>query len=168
MCTSQGVPVNASTDGRSKKFAIAIAQCQRTKCVRRSNNPSKVINIRCLRDKDGPTIGKTIKNSTSLQDGFISIGEELRTQATSTSLDAVGNSVRARSRVFLQCKEFIKFSLINSPTDVIRSVLNISQKYLHVGDVSGLLRVPGKWFPSIHKIFFQIHLHSPRCGPLHL
>ena len=29
-----GVPVKASTDGRSKKLAVTIAQCQRTKCIR--------------------------------------------------------------------------------------------------------------------------------------
>ena len=40
--------MEASTDGRSKKFAIAIAECQRAKCVRRSNDPSIVIDIRGL------------------------------------------------------------------------------------------------------------------------
>ena len=29
-----GVPVKASTNSRGKEFAIAIAQCQRTKCIR--------------------------------------------------------------------------------------------------------------------------------------
>ena len=42
MYPSHGVPVKASTDGRSKKFAVAIAQSQRAKCVRRPNNPSIV------------------------------------------------------------------------------------------------------------------------------
>ena len=44
-----------------------------------------------------------------------------------TSVDTVGNSVRSRSRVFLQSKEVIKLSLINSPIDVIRSLFNKSQ-----------------------------------------
>ena len=47
-------------------------------------------------------------------------------QGHSTSVDTVGNSVMSRSRVFLQCKEF-KFSLINGPTDVIKSQLDKSQ-----------------------------------------
>ena len=127
MNASHGVPVKASTDGRSKIFAIAIAPCQRAKSVWRSDDPPTVINVRSLRDKDGPTFSKTIRNSTSFQDSFKSIKEELRTQATSTPVGTVENSVRARSRVFLESKEVIKLSLINSPTDVIRSLLNISQ-----------------------------------------
>ena len=33
LCASYGVPMKASTDGKRKKFAIAIAQSQRAKCV---------------------------------------------------------------------------------------------------------------------------------------
>ena len=44
-------------------------------------------------------------------------------------VDTVGNSVRSRSRVFLQSNEVIKLSLINSPLDVIRSLLNKSQNF---------------------------------------
>ena len=84
------------------------------------------MSIRSLRDKDGPTFSKTITNSTSLQYGLISTKEELRTKTTSTSVDTVGNSVRARSRVFLQSKKVIKLGLINSPADVIRSMLDKS------------------------------------------
>ena len=83
--------------------------------------------VRGFGDKDSSTFSKTIRNSTSFQESSFSIKQELRTQTTSTSVGTVRNSVRARSRVFLQCKEFIKFSLINGPTDVIRSVLNMSQ-----------------------------------------
>ena len=119
--------MKASTNSRGKEFAITIAQSKRAKSVKRSNNPSKVISIRCLRDKDGPTFGKTVRNCTSLQDGFTSMKEELRTQATRTSVNAVGNSIKARSRIFLQIKEVIKLGLINSPADVIRSMLNMSQ-----------------------------------------
>ena len=78
---SHSVPMKASTKSRGKKFAIAIAQCQRAKRVWRSNDPSIVINVRCLWDKDGPTFGKTIRNTTSLQYSLISMKEELRTQA---------------------------------------------------------------------------------------
>ena len=49
--------------------------------------------------------------------------EELRAKATSTSASTVWNSVRARSRVFLQCKEVIKLSLIDGPIDVIRELV---------------------------------------------
>ena len=71
-----------------------------------------------------------IRNITSLQYGLISTKEELRTKPTSTSVNIVGNSVRSRSRAFLQSKEVIKLSLINSPIDVIRSLLNISQNII--------------------------------------
>ena len=127
MNASHGVPVKASTNGRSKKFAVTIARSQRAKSGWRSDDPSIVINVRGLGDKDGLTFSKTIRNSTSFQDSFISNKEELRTQATSTSVGTIGNSVRARSRVFLSRKEVIQLSLINSPSDVIRSLLNISQ-----------------------------------------
>ena len=58
---SHGVPMKASTDGRSKKFAIAIAKCQRTKRVWRSNNPSIVIDVRGLGDEDSSTLSKVIR-----------------------------------------------------------------------------------------------------------
>ena len=51
MYASHGVPMKASTDGSSKKLAIAIAQSQRTKCVWRSNDPSIVIDVRGLGEK---------------------------------------------------------------------------------------------------------------------
>ena len=66
-------------------------------------------------------------NGTSFQQVPVSIKEELQTQTTSTPVGTVGNSVRARRRVSLQSKEVIKFSLISSPTDVIRSLLDTSQ-----------------------------------------
>ena len=43
MDAPHGVSVKASTDGRRKKFEIAIARCQRAKCVWRSNDPSIVL-----------------------------------------------------------------------------------------------------------------------------
>ena len=112
---------------RSKKFAIKIAQCQRAKSVWRSNNPSIVIDVRGLGDKDSCAFSKTIRNSTSFQENSVSIKEELLTQTTGTPLGTVRNSVRARNRIFFQSKGVVKLSLINSPTDVIRSMLDISQ-----------------------------------------
>ena len=85
-----------------------------------------VINLRCLGDEDGPTFSKTIRNIPSLQNGLIGIEEELRTKATSTPVDTVGNSVRARSRIFLQSNEVVELGLINNPINVIRSLLNKS------------------------------------------
>ena len=35
--------------------------------------------------------------------------------------------MRARCRIFLQSKKFIKFGTINGPTDIVRSSLNILQ-----------------------------------------
>ena len=34
MFASHGVPMKASTNSRGKEFAVAIAKCQRTKCIR--------------------------------------------------------------------------------------------------------------------------------------
>ena len=51
MYASHGVPMEASTDRRSEKFAIAIAQRQWAKRVRRSNHPSIVIDVNGLGDK---------------------------------------------------------------------------------------------------------------------
>ena len=70
---SHGVPMEDSTDGRSKKFAIAIAQCQRAKSVWRSNDPSIVIDVRGLGDENRPTLSKMYLNGTSFQQRPVSI-----------------------------------------------------------------------------------------------
>ena len=121
MYPSHGVPMKASTDGRSKKFAVAIAQSQRAKCVRRPNNPSIVIDVRGLGDKNSSTLSKTIRNGTSFQQRSISIEEELRTKIPGTPVGTIWNSIRARSRIFLHSNEFVKLGLINGPEDVVRS-----------------------------------------------
>ena len=126
MYASHGVPMKASTDGRSKKFAIAIAQCQGTKCVCRSNDPSIVIDIRGLGDEDNSTLSKMLWNGTSFQQRSVSIEEELRTKPSGTPVGTIWNSIRARSRIFLQSNEFVKFGLINGPADVVRSLLTVS------------------------------------------
>ena len=53
--------------------------------------------------------------------------EELRAKATSTSFNAVGNFIMARSRIVLRRKEVMKLCLINSRTDAIKRLLNIFQ-----------------------------------------
>ena len=60
MYASHGVPMKASTNGRSKKLALAIAQCQRTKRVWRSNNPSIVVDVRGLGDEDSSTFQRNV------------------------------------------------------------------------------------------------------------
>ena len=52
MYASHSVSMEALADSRSEKFAIAIAQCQWTKGVWRSNNLSIIIDVRGLGDKD--------------------------------------------------------------------------------------------------------------------
>ena len=86
MNAPHGVPMKASTDGRSKKFAIAIAQ------LYQGHQYRNVLGI-----KDCPAFTKTIKNIPSHQYGLIGIQEELRAKATNTSVDTVVNSVRSRS-----------------------------------------------------------------------
>ena len=67
MYASHGVPVKASTNGRSKNFAITTAQRQWSKRVWRSNNSFVVINVRGLGDKDRPTSSNMFRNGTSFQ-----------------------------------------------------------------------------------------------------
>ena len=84
MYASHRVPMEAPTDSRSEKFAIEIAQCQWTKCVWRSNNPSIVIDVRFLGDKDSSTLSDMFWNGTSFQQRPLRIKEELRTQTPGT------------------------------------------------------------------------------------
>ena len=58
MYASHDVSMKASTDDRSKKFAVEIAQCQWTKYIWRSNNPSIVIDGCVLGDKNSSTLSK--------------------------------------------------------------------------------------------------------------
>ena len=125
MYASHGVQMKASTDSTSEQFAIAIAQRQCAKFVWRSNNPSIIIDVRGLGDKDRPTFGKVFRNDTSFQQIFVSVEKELRAQAPRTPFSAIRNSVRAKCRVLLQGNEFVKLGSINGPTDVVRSSLNI-------------------------------------------
>ena len=108
-----------------------------------------------------------IMNGTSFQKSSVGIKEELRTKIPGTFAGTKWNSVRARSLIFIQSKEVVKLSLINSPTDVARSLLDTSLKN-RVCDASGLLRVPGKWFTNTHKVFIQIRPHFLLDVLLHL
>ena len=83
-----------------------------------------------------------IMNGTSFQKRSVGIEEGLRTKIPGTFAGTKWNSIRARSRIILQSKEVVKLSLINSPADVVRSLLDTSLKN-RVCDASGLLRVPG-------------------------
>ena len=82
MYASHGVPIEASADSRSEKFAITIAQRQRTKCVWRSKNSYIVIDVRGLEDKDSPTFSKMFRNGTSFQQILVSVENELGAQST--------------------------------------------------------------------------------------
>ena len=93
-CEWHSVPMKAPTKSRGKMSMDEVHQVM--------EESFKVIGISSFTDKDGPTFSKTVRKSTSLQHGFIGTTEELRTKATSTLVDSVGNSVRDRSRVFLQ------------------------------------------------------------------
>ena len=96
MYASHGVPMEASTDSRSEKFAIAIAQRQRTKRVWKSNNPSIVIDVRGLGDKDRPTLSQMFRNDSSSQQKPVNIKKELGAQPPDTPEGAIWNSVRTR------------------------------------------------------------------------
>ena len=126
MYASHGVPMEASTDSRSKKFAITIAKRQWTKRVWRSNNSSIVIDVRGVGDKDRPTFSKMFRNGTSFQQILLSVEKELGAQLPRTLKGAIRNSIRARRRIFLQNNEFIKFGTINGPMDIVKSFLNKS------------------------------------------
>ena len=82
MYATHGVPLEASTDSRGEKFAIAIAQCQWTQCVWRSNNSSIVIDVRGLGNKNRPTLSEMFWNGSPFQQRLVSIKKELRAQTT--------------------------------------------------------------------------------------
>ena len=52
MHAPHGVPMEASIDGRNKKFAITIALCQWAKCARVSNNSSLASMSKVLEKKN--------------------------------------------------------------------------------------------------------------------
>ena len=80
MYASHSVRMEAPTGSRSEKFAIAIVHYQWTKCVWRSNNPSIVIDVRGLGDKDNSILSEIFWNGTSFQQRAVGIEEELRTR----------------------------------------------------------------------------------------
>ena len=113
-------------------------------------------------DKDGPTFRKTIRNTTSFLYGLISTKKEFRAKATSTSVDTIGNSVRTRSRVFLQSKEVTKLSLIKSPINVIRSLLNKSQSLFMLTVPRAFLTCLENGSPILTKSSTRVILFSKR------
>ena len=120
MYASHGVPMKASTDGRSKKNAITIASVDRI--ILPLSSMSDV-----LGGKDRLTFSRMFRNGTSVQQIFISIEKEQGAQPPSIVIRATRNSIRAKIRIFLQSNEFIKFDTINGPTDIVRSFLNTPQ-----------------------------------------
>ena len=127
MYASHGVPMEPSTDGRGKKFAITIAERQWTKRVRRSNNSSIVIDVRGLRDKDRPTFSEMFRNGTSFQQILKSVEKELGAETPRTPVGAIRDSIGTRCRILLQRDECIKLGTINGPTEIVRSFLNVPQ-----------------------------------------
>ena len=69
-------------------------------------------------------------NGTSFQQTLLSVKEELGAQSPRTSVSAKWNSIGARCRIFLHGNELVKLGPINGPTDVVRSLLNISKDIL--------------------------------------
>ena len=161
-----------TSEGLDKKAEVRTLQSQLHSVNGRGASGDRVILPRSsvsevLGDRDGLTFSKTIRNITSLQYSLISTKEELRTKATSASVDTEKESVKSKSRVFLQSKEVINLSLTDGPIMPSRDCYKIA-KSLHVGDALDLPHVPGKWFTSTHRAVYQSHLHSPRERPLHL
>ena len=80
------------------------------------------------------------------KDNSISIKGELRTHATSTPVSTVGNSVKARSRVFWK-QGGHQIQPDQWSNRCHQALVEQIAKYLRAGDASGLPRVPGKPFP---------------------
>ena len=106
---------------------------------------------------------KTVRLSAKQSGIFLSsrtawqaLNEEPRTKALITSVDTVENSVRSKSRVFLWSKEVIKFSPINSPIDVVRSLLNKSQNLF-------MLKVPQAFLACLENGFPVFTESSTTC-----
>ena len=133
---AHSVPMKASTDGRSEKFAIAIAQCS-------GRSPLEIeYSFHCHRYSSA--FSDMFWNGTSFQQTLVSVEEELRTETPGTSEGTIWNSIRARSRIFLQSNKFVKRGLINGPADVVMSFLNKFLGFPQIGDPSGLRHVLGK------------------------
>ena len=116
-CTNEGLD-------RWQKKEVCNRHCIKSTGEERQEieKSSIVIDVRGLGDKNSSTLSKMIRNGTSFQKSSVSIKEDLRAQTCSTPVGTIWNSVRARSRIFLQSKEVVKLGLINSPTDVIKSL----------------------------------------------
>ena len=82
--------------------------------------------------KNRPPFGKAFRNGSSFQLTFVSVEQELRAQASRTSMSATRDSVRAKCRILLQGNEFVKLGSISGPADVVRSFLSVSKGVLIV------------------------------------
>ena len=164
MYASHGVPMKASTDGRSEKFAIAIAQRQWTKSVWRSINPSKDVI-----DVGGLGVKKKSYSQRNVLERYLlptetckhskGIASPVQTPGTPVGTYGIPSGPRAESF-------FIPMSSSNSVRSIVQRmssrVSEHTARYVHTGDASGPRRGHGKWKPNTHKAFFLIHLRFPK------
>ena len=121
-----------SPGGRTTKVKLIIIPASEKTIQRQfaaaAGNPSIVLNVGGLGCKDRPTFSKMFRNGTFFQQILFSVEKELRPKLPGTPVGTKRNSISARSRIFLQSNEFIKFGAINGSTDFVRSFLNIPQE----------------------------------------
>ena len=119
---SPGAPMKARQMAEVRNLQLQLHSVHGRRTSLPLSSMSEVLGIKTVLPAANQS-GKALPSNTTQQ---TSKGE-LRTHATRTPVSTVRNSVKARNRVFLDNKEVIKLSLINGPTNVIKSLLNISQ-----------------------------------------
>ena len=77
-------------------------------CVRRSDDPSTVNNVRCRKDEDGPAFGKTIRDSAPFQDSFF---QGISSSSVTSMRDNTGFFVRQTRCPLLHSAQAVSFSV---------------------------------------------------------
>ena len=88
-------------------------QCQRTQCVWRFHNMTIVVNIGGIGNENGPNRSKLCRDSATLKHMFKRIKQELRSQPSRTSVEAVRHPIGTWSGILLGGHPFIKFMFVN-------------------------------------------------------
>ena len=103
MKTSHGLPVKASADRRLENLAITIAQCQLSTDVRRQaiSRYGPCYRHRKIWDENVSARSKLRRNRATFEHILKSIEQELAAQSSSTSVEAIRNSIRTWCGLFV-------------------------------------------------------------------
>ena len=151
MYTSHGVPVKASTYCRRKNLAATITQSQWAQG---------------LGDRHCSTFGNNAGTVPPSSTCLYVLNRTCEPNPTLTPVKAVRNPIRARSGFHLCGHEFVELVSVDSPADVIRSFLNVSQDSLIVMVPFAFIACLENRTP-IFAVSRQIRLRLPEGGRPH-